>query len=189
LGTVTLAQPAKAAPSTPVVAALCAAEILGLAGFSIVRAAHDADRFGLARPRPAHPWSRSAHNLVVEAVDRRLDTTTPLAGPVSYPAVDLLLGRLQVTAFDDRPGWGLRRVGPMKTASDSERRRCLDEHCQTLRYNESSPAMSACYGQWASNLADAQGVEMRDKGHSVYVLRTGDPARSLGVIYASLLTF
>jgi hypothetical protein len=29
---------------------------------------------------------------------------------------------------------------------------------------------------------------MRDKGHSVYVLRMGDPAR-LGVIYASLLTF
>jgi predicted MFS family arabinose efflux permease len=38
LETVNLAQPAKAAPSTPVVAALCAAEILGLAGFSIVPA-------------------------------------------------------------------------------------------------------------------------------------------------------
>jgi hypothetical protein len=38
MGTVTLAQPATAAPSTPVVAALCAAEILGLAGFSIVPA-------------------------------------------------------------------------------------------------------------------------------------------------------
>jgi predicted MFS family arabinose efflux permease len=35
---VTLAQLAKAAPSTPIVAALCAAEILGLAGFSIVPA-------------------------------------------------------------------------------------------------------------------------------------------------------
>src|SRR5437763_6383411 len=38
MGTVTLAQPATAVPSTPVVAALCAAEILGLAGFSIVPA-------------------------------------------------------------------------------------------------------------------------------------------------------
>ena len=38
MGTVTLAQPATAAPSTPVVGALCAAEILGLAGFSIVPA-------------------------------------------------------------------------------------------------------------------------------------------------------
>jgi len=35
---VTLAQSATAAPSTPVVAAICAAEILGLAGFSIVPA-------------------------------------------------------------------------------------------------------------------------------------------------------
>ena len=38
MGTVTLAQSATAAPSTPVVAAICAAEILGLAGFSIVPA-------------------------------------------------------------------------------------------------------------------------------------------------------
>ena len=38
LGTVTLAQSATAAPSTPVVAAICAAEILSLAGFSIVPA-------------------------------------------------------------------------------------------------------------------------------------------------------
>jgi predicted MFS family arabinose efflux permease len=38
LATVTLAQSATAAPSTPVVAAICAAEILGLAGFSIVPA-------------------------------------------------------------------------------------------------------------------------------------------------------
>src|SRR5947207_5394300 len=38
VGTVTLAQSTPAAPSTPVVAALCAAEILGLAGFSIVPA-------------------------------------------------------------------------------------------------------------------------------------------------------
>jgi len=53
--------------------------------------------------------ARSAHNLVVEAVDLRLDTTTPLAGPVISPAVDLLLGRLQVTALDDWPGWRLRR--------------------------------------------------------------------------------
>ena len=37
-GTMTLAQSATAAPSTPVVAAICAAEILGLAGFSIVPA-------------------------------------------------------------------------------------------------------------------------------------------------------
>jgi predicted MFS family arabinose efflux permease len=36
--TVTLAQSAEPAPSTPVVAAICAAEILGLAGFSIVPA-------------------------------------------------------------------------------------------------------------------------------------------------------
>jgi hypothetical protein len=43
MGTVTLAQPATAAPSTPVVAALCAAEILGLAGFSIVPALPDPD--------------------------------------------------------------------------------------------------------------------------------------------------
>jgi predicted MFS family arabinose efflux permease len=35
---VTLAQSATAAPSTPVVAAICVAEILGLAGFSIVPA-------------------------------------------------------------------------------------------------------------------------------------------------------
>src|SRR5712671_3966667 len=42
--------------------------------------------------------ARSAHNLVVEAVDLRLDTTTPLAGPFISPAIDLLLGRLQVTA-------------------------------------------------------------------------------------------
>jgi hypothetical protein len=34
----TLAQSATAAPSAPVVAAICAAEILGLAGFSIVPA-------------------------------------------------------------------------------------------------------------------------------------------------------
>jgi len=73
---------------------------------------------GSPDPAPRTPGSRSAHNLVVEAVDRRLDTTTPLAGPVIYPAVDLLLGRLQVTAFDDRPGWGLRRVG-----ADEERKR------------------------------------------------------------------
>jgi len=38
LGTVTLTQSATAAPSTPVVAAICAAEILSLAGFSIVPA-------------------------------------------------------------------------------------------------------------------------------------------------------
>ena len=38
LGTVTLARPATAAPSTPVVAAICVAEILGLAGFSIIPA-------------------------------------------------------------------------------------------------------------------------------------------------------
>jgi predicted MFS family arabinose efflux permease len=38
VGTVTLAQSATAAPSAPVVAAICAAEILGLAGFSIVPA-------------------------------------------------------------------------------------------------------------------------------------------------------
>jgi MFS family permease len=38
VGTMTLAQPATAAPSTSVVAAICAAEILGLAGFSIVPA-------------------------------------------------------------------------------------------------------------------------------------------------------
>src|SRR5438270_7192294 len=38
MGTVTLAQPATAAPSTPVVAAVCVAEILGLAGFSTVPA-------------------------------------------------------------------------------------------------------------------------------------------------------
>src|SRR6516162_3838340 len=37
-GTMTLAQSATAAPSTPVVAAICAAEILSLAGFSIVPA-------------------------------------------------------------------------------------------------------------------------------------------------------
>jgi predicted MFS family arabinose efflux permease len=37
-GAVTLAQSDTAAPSTPVVAAICAAEILGLAGFSIVPA-------------------------------------------------------------------------------------------------------------------------------------------------------
>jgi hypothetical protein len=30
--------------------------------------------------------ARSAHNLVVEAVDLRLDTTTPLARPVIFPA-------------------------------------------------------------------------------------------------------
>jgi hypothetical protein len=35
---VTLAQSATAAPSTLVVAAICAAEVLGLAGFSIVPA-------------------------------------------------------------------------------------------------------------------------------------------------------
>jgi len=35
---VTLAQSVAAAPSTPVVAAICAAEILGLVGFSIVPA-------------------------------------------------------------------------------------------------------------------------------------------------------
>ena len=38
VSTVTLAQPTMAAPSTPVVAAICAAEILGLAGFSIIPA-------------------------------------------------------------------------------------------------------------------------------------------------------
>src|SRR5260370_15695793 len=38
MGTVPRAHPATAAPSTPVVAAICAAEILGLAGFSIVPA-------------------------------------------------------------------------------------------------------------------------------------------------------
>ena len=38
LRTVTLARSATAAPSAPVVAAICAAEILGLAGFSIVPA-------------------------------------------------------------------------------------------------------------------------------------------------------
>src|SRR6516225_5208008 len=38
LGTVTMDQSAWTAPSTPVVAAICAAEILGLAGFSIVPA-------------------------------------------------------------------------------------------------------------------------------------------------------
>jgi hypothetical protein len=38
LGTVTLARSATAAPSAPVVAAIYAAEILGLAGFSIVPA-------------------------------------------------------------------------------------------------------------------------------------------------------
>ena len=38
MGTVTLAQSAAAAPSTPVVAAICVAEILGLAGFSIIPA-------------------------------------------------------------------------------------------------------------------------------------------------------
>src|SRR5438874_7133672 len=51
--------------------------------------------------RPHHRsalLARSAHNLVVEAVDLRLDPTTLLAGPVIKPAVDLLLGRLQVTA-------------------------------------------------------------------------------------------
>jgi hypothetical protein len=37
-GTVTLAQSATAAPSAAVVAAICAAEILGLAGFSIIPA-------------------------------------------------------------------------------------------------------------------------------------------------------
>ena len=38
VGTVTLARSATAAPSLPVVAAICAAEILGLTGFSIVPA-------------------------------------------------------------------------------------------------------------------------------------------------------
>ena len=38
MGTVTLARSATAAPSVSVVAAICAAEILGLAGFSIVPA-------------------------------------------------------------------------------------------------------------------------------------------------------
>ena len=38
VGAVTLAQSATAAPSAPVVAAICAAEILGLAGFSIIPA-------------------------------------------------------------------------------------------------------------------------------------------------------
>jgi hypothetical protein len=38
IGTVTLAQSATAAPSAAVVAAICAAEILGLAGFSIIPA-------------------------------------------------------------------------------------------------------------------------------------------------------
>src|SRR5207253_2471813 len=38
VGTVTLAQSTPAAPSAPVVAAICAAEILSLAGFSIVPA-------------------------------------------------------------------------------------------------------------------------------------------------------
>ena len=38
VGTVTLAQSTSAAPSVSVVAAICAAEILGLAGFSIVPA-------------------------------------------------------------------------------------------------------------------------------------------------------
>ena len=38
MGTVTLAQSAWTVPSTSVVAAICAAEILGLAGFSIVAA-------------------------------------------------------------------------------------------------------------------------------------------------------
>ena len=38
VGTMSLAQSATAAPSTPVVAAICAAEILGLAGFSVVPA-------------------------------------------------------------------------------------------------------------------------------------------------------
>src|SRR5439155_4197334 len=37
-GTVTLAQSTPAAPSTPVIAAICVAEILSLAGFSIVPA-------------------------------------------------------------------------------------------------------------------------------------------------------
>ena len=37
-GSVTLARSAAAAPSVPVVAAICAAEILGLAGFSIIPA-------------------------------------------------------------------------------------------------------------------------------------------------------
>src|SRR5260370_29866749 len=38
VGTMSLAQSATAAPSAPIVAAICAAEILGLAGFSIVPA-------------------------------------------------------------------------------------------------------------------------------------------------------
>src|SRR5947207_9828813 len=38
VGTVTLAQSTPAAPSTPIVAAICAAEILSLTGFSIVPA-------------------------------------------------------------------------------------------------------------------------------------------------------
>src|SRR5438876_12385591 len=38
VGTMTLAQSAMAAPSASIVAAICAAEILGLAGFSIVPA-------------------------------------------------------------------------------------------------------------------------------------------------------
>ena len=41
-----------------------------------------------------------------------------LAGPVIYPIVDLLLGRLQVTALDDRPVWNLRRGD-----ADEERKR------------------------------------------------------------------
>jgi hypothetical protein len=56
----------------------------------------------LLRRRLASPRRRCAHNLIVEAVDLRLDIAIPLAGPVIFPAVDLLLGRLQLTAVDDR---------------------------------------------------------------------------------------
>jgi hypothetical protein len=65
-------------------------------------------------------FARSVHNLVVEAVDLRLDTTAPLARPVIYPAVHLLLGRLQVTAVDDWQDGACAAATPMKSGSDSE---------------------------------------------------------------------
>jgi len=77
----------------------------------------------------------------------------------------------------------------MKSASDSE---SADVLMSIAKHSVTTKARQQCQpvtASGASNLADAQGVEMRDKGHSVHVLRTGDPARSLGVIYDSLLTF
>jgi hypothetical protein len=55
-----------------------------------------------------------AHDLAVEAINLGLDSSIPLLGRMALAVVNLLLGRLPLTAADDRVGQGLRCRGAGK---------------------------------------------------------------------------